>query len=66
MKLKLSPLARKKSLRVSEVSDSNLLWPSRPGLLPVRSGATDMRQLRCVAAGRELFRYNAAIGKGEI
>lgn len=43
LKLKLSPPAGKKSLRVSEASISILLWPFRPGSLPVSKGAHEVR-----------------------
>lgn len=46
---KLSPPPVKKSLRVREVSASNLLWPARPGWLPVRAGLMDVRVVACCA-----------------
>lgn len=44
---KLSPPPVKKSLRVREVSASNLLWPARPGWLPVKAGLMDVRVVAC-------------------
>lgn len=44
---KLSPPPVKKSLRVREVSASNLLWPANPGWLPVKAGLMDVRVVAC-------------------
>lgn len=44
---KLSPPPVKKSLRVREVSASNLLWPAKPGWLPVKAGLMDVRVVAC-------------------